>query len=43
MLGGPGETDYDGVHFSVHSGWNSGDAIIARMCDCIKEYVSFIM
>ena len=43
MPGSPGRTDYGGVHFLFHRRWNSRDASIAGLCDCVKECVSAIM
>ena len=42
--GSPGGTDYGGVRFPIHRGWNGRDFSMAGICDCvIKECVSFIM
>ena len=43
MLGDPGGTGCDGIHFLVHSGWDSRDVSVFDLCDCVKECVSFIM
>ena len=36
-------TGCDGVHFSVHDGWDYKDVSVAGMCDYVKECMSFIM
>ena len=43
VLGGPGGTGCDEVHFSVRSNWDNRDVSVAGVCDCVKEYMSFVM
>ena len=43
MFGGPGGTEYDGVRFPVHGGWDITDDSVAGVCDCFKDSVSFLM
>jgi hypothetical protein len=43
MLGSPGGTGCDEVCFPVHSGWDSRDVSVGGVCDCVKEYMSFVM
>ena len=43
MLDGPGETDCDRVRFAIHGGWDSRDVNVTGVCDCVEEYVSFII
>ena len=40
MLGGPGGTGCDEVHFPVHGGWDNRDV---GVFDCVKECMSFLM
>ena len=43
MLGSPSGTGYDGVGFPVHGDWDSRDVSVTGVCDCVKDYVSFVM
>ena len=43
MLGSPGGTGCDEVHFPIHDGWDNRGASMTGMCDCVKECMGFIM
>ena len=41
MLGGLGGTVCDEV--TIHGGWDYRDVSVAGVCDCVKEFMRFVM